>query len=77
MADFQAIADALIKGQAPKVKELVQSAIAEGVAPSEILSKGLIAGMSVIGEKFKKNEVYVPEVLIAARAMHDRHGRLF
>jgi 5-methyltetrahydrofolate--homocysteine methyltransferase len=70
MADFQAIADALIKGQAPKVKELVQSAIAEGVAPSEILSKGLIAGMSVIGEKFKKNEVYVPEVLIAARAMH-------
>ncbi len=70
MADFQAIADALIKGQAPKVKELVQSAIAEGAAPSDILSKGLIAGMAVIGEKFKKNEVYVPEVLIAARAMH-------
>ena len=70
MADLQAIADSLIKGQAPEVKELVKEAIDEGVSPAEILSKGLIAGMSVIGERFKKNEVYVPEVLIAARAMH-------
>jgi len=70
MADFQAIADALIKGQAPMVKELVTKAIDEGVNPGELLEKGLIAGMSVIGERFKKNEVYVPEVLIAARAMH-------
>jgi 5-methyltetrahydrofolate--homocysteine methyltransferase len=70
MADFQGIADALIKGQAPKVKELTQNAVNEGAAPGDILSKGLIAGMSIIGERFKKNEVYVPEVLIAARAMH-------
>ena len=70
MADFQAMADALIKGQAPKVKELVQAAIQEGAKPGDILSKGLIAGMAVVGERFKKNEVYVPEVLIAARAMH-------
>ncbi|MDP2984231.1 MAG: corrinoid protein [Candidatus Latescibacter sp.] len=70
MADFQAIADALIKGQAPKVKELVSAAINEGVKPGEILSGGLIAGMAVVGERFKKNEIYVPEVLIAARAMH-------
>jgi len=70
MADFQAIADNLIKGQAQQVKELVKAAIEEGTAPEEILSKGLIAGMSVVGERFKKNEVYVPEVLIAARAMH-------
>jgi len=70
MADLQAIADALIKGQAPKVKELVSAAIAEGLKPGEILAKGLIAGMSVVGERFKKNEIYVPEVLIAARAMH-------
>jgi 5-methyltetrahydrofolate--homocysteine methyltransferase len=70
MADLQAIADALIKGQAPKVKELVSAAIAEGLKPGEILTKGLIAGMSVVGERFKKNEIYVPEVLIAARAMH-------
>jgi len=70
MADFQAIADNLIKGQAQQVKELVKAAIEEGTAPEDILSKGLIAGMSVVGERFKKNEVYVPEVLIAARAMH-------
>ncbi|MFC1608377.1 corrinoid protein [Candidatus Latescibacterota bacterium] len=70
MADLQAIADALIKGQAPTVKEMVEKAIGEGVGPGEILEKGLIAGMSVIGARFKKNEVYVPEVLIAARAMH-------
>jgi len=70
MADLQGIADALIKGQAPAVKELVQEAIDEGVAPGDILEQGLIAGMNVIGVRFKKNEVYVPEVLIAARAMH-------
>ncbi|HUT64064.1 MAG TPA: corrinoid protein [Anaerolineae bacterium] len=70
MTDFHGIAEALMKGQAPKVKELVQAAVNEGVSPGDILSKGLIAGMSVIGERFKKNEVYVPEVLIAARAMH-------
>jgi len=70
MADFQGIAEALMKGQAPKVKELVQAAVNEGVSPGDILSKGLITGMSVIGARFKKNEVYVPEVLIAARAMH-------
>ena len=69
MADFQGIADALIKGQAPVVKELVQEAVNENVSPEEILIKGLIEGMSVIGVRFKKNEVYVPEVLIAARAM--------
>jgi len=70
MADFQAIADALIKGQAPTVKDLVSKAVGEGVNPGEILEKGLMAGMSVVGERFKKNEIYVPEVLIAARAMH-------
>jgi 5-methyltetrahydrofolate--homocysteine methyltransferase len=70
MADFQAIADALIKGQAPKVKEMVSAAVSEGIKPGEILSRGLIAGMAVVGERFKKNEIYVPEVLIAARAMH-------
>ncbi|MEI6846307.1 MAG: corrinoid protein [Candidatus Firestonebacteria bacterium] len=69
MADFKEIADAVIKGQAPKVKELVQKAVDEKVTASELLQKGLIAGMGFIGERFKKNEVYVPEVLIAARAM--------
>lgn len=70
MADFRAIADALKAGNAPKVKELVQAAVDEGVDPAEIVNNGLIVGMSEIGELFKRNEVYVPEVLIAARAMH-------
>ena len=70
MADLQGIADGLIKGQAQVVSDLVKKAVEEGVGPEEILTKGLIAGMNVIGARFKKNEVYVPEVLIAARAMH-------
>jgi len=70
MADTQAISESLQQGNAPKVRELVQQALDEGAAVREILDEGLIAGMSVIGEKFKRNEVYVPEVLIAARAMN-------
>jgi 5-methyltetrahydrofolate--homocysteine methyltransferase len=76
MADFQAISEALQAGKADKTKELVQAAIDEGAAVGEILEKGLIAGMSIIGAKFKKNEVYVPEVLIAARAMNAGMGLL-
>ena len=70
MADFKAIAEALKAGRAPVVKELVQAAVAEGVGAEDILNKGLIIGMGEIGELFKNNEVYVPEVLIAARAMY-------
>lgn len=69
MADLQAIAENIIKGQAPKVQELVQEALDEGTPVREILHDGLIAGMNVVGAKFKNNEFYVPEVLIAARAM--------
>lgn len=69
MADLQPLADALIKGDRNKVVELTKKAIAEKVAAKEILEKGLIAGMAVVGRRFKANEVYVPEVLIAARAM--------
>ncbi len=56
-------------GKAKIVKELVQQAIDEGANVEEILNEGLLAGMSVVGEKFKNNEIYVPEVLVAARAM--------
>ncbi len=69
MADLQAIADALIKGDRDTVANLTKAAIDEGLGPKEILEQGLIAGMSVVGVRFKANEVYVPEVLIAARAM--------
>lgn len=69
MTNFREIADFLKAGNAPKVKDLVQNAIDEGVEPADILNKSLIVGMGEIGELFKNNEVYVPEVLIAARAM--------
>jgi 5-methyltetrahydrofolate--homocysteine methyltransferase len=70
MADFNKISEMLQKGKAKDVEALVNQAVAENAAPGDILSKGLIAGMAIIGDKFKKNQVYVPEVLIAARAMH-------
>ncbi|MBD3378233.1 cobalamin-binding protein [candidate division KSB1 bacterium] len=69
MADLQQLADAVISGQAPKVEELTTEALDQGVSPTDVLNKGLIAGMQVVGVKFKNNEFYVPEVLIAARAM--------
>ena len=58
-----------MKGQVPKVKELIQTALDEGAGVEKILTEGLIAPMSVIGEQFKKEEIYLPEVLFAARAM--------
>ncbi|MCX8053128.1 MAG: corrinoid protein [Armatimonadetes bacterium] len=63
------MAQAIINGKAPDAKAITESALAEGMAPGEILNNGLVAGMNVVGEKFKNNEFYVPEVLIAARAM--------
>lgn len=70
MVNLQEVAESLIKGQAAKVKELVQQAVDDGTVPGKILRDGLIAGMNVVGTKFKANEFYIPEVLIAARAMH-------
>ena len=64
------ISTLLQQGRAPKVKEKVQEALDQGISAKDILEEGLLSGMSVIGEKFKNNEVYVPEVLIAARAMN-------
>ena len=64
------ISENLQKGKAKVVKELVQQAIDEGIPVQQILNDGLLAGMDVVGEKFKNNEVFVPEVLVAARAMN-------
>lgn len=64
------ISDFLQKGRAKNVKQLVQQAMDDGMDPKEILNDGLLSGMMKIGEKFKKNEVFVPEVLVAARAMN-------
>lgn len=70
MSILEEISVLLQQGRAPKVQELVSQAIEEGISPKDILENGLLDGMSIIGEKFKNNEVFVPEVLIAARAMN-------
>ena len=66
---LEQLAKELFAGNAKGVAELTNKALAEGLKPSEVLNSGLIKGMSEVGVKFKANEIYVPEVLIAARAM--------
>lgn len=68
--NLQDISLKLQVGKAKDVKLLVQQAIDEGIPAQTILQEGLLSGMSIIGEKFKNNEVFVPEVLVAARAMN-------
>lgn len=70
MSILNEISQYLQQGRAKNVKELVQKAIDDGMDAKTILEEGLLSGMSIIGAKFKNNEVYVPEVLIAARAMN-------
>jgi 5-methyltetrahydrofolate--homocysteine methyltransferase len=69
MADLETLADAIIKGDQNTAVEITRSAIDEGAEAKAILNNGLIAGMDVVGGRFKRNEVYIPEVLISARAM--------
>ena len=70
MALIQEISELLQKGKAKNVKQLVQQALDENMDPREILNDGLLSGMMTIGAKFKNNEVFVPEVLLPARAMN-------
>ena len=70
MSTLLEISEQLQKGKSKIVKELVERAIAEGIPAAQILNEGLLDGMNIIGGKFKNNEVYVPEVLVAARAMN-------
>ena len=74
--DLQDISLQLQAGKAKNVKSLVQQAIDEGIPAQKILEEGLLSGMNVIGEKFKNNEIFVPEVLVAARAMNMGVGLL-
>jgi len=69
MPDYALVNQLLYEGNAGEVERLTKEALAEGRTAQEILNEGLIAGMSVVGEDFKHNVLYVPEVLIAARAM--------
>ena len=70
MSILTEISTNLQQGKAKAVKQLVQQAEDEGLPVQQILNEGLLDGMSVVGEKFKNNEVFVPEVLVAARAMN-------
>ena len=67
---FETIKTELQKGNSDKVVEQVNILLGKEIVPKDILDKGLIAGMDVIGDKFKKNKVFIPEVMIAAKAMH-------
>lgn len=66
---FSEIAERLVKGDAPVVKALAEKALGQNIPAVKILNDGLVSGMNVVGEKFKNNEFFIPEVLIAARAM--------
>ncbi len=76
MADLQAMADAVERGDRDAAVQTVQDALAAGLEPEQILNEGLISAMSSVGEKFRNNEVFIPEVLIAARAMNSAMGIL-
>ncbi len=69
MVDLKALADAIIKGDQNAAVDITRAALDEGTPAESVLNDGLIAGMDVVGASFKKNEIYIPEVLIAARAM--------
>ncbi|MBN2020400.1 MAG: corrinoid protein [Sedimentisphaerales bacterium] len=69
MADLKALAEAVIKGDAVTAMKMTKEALAEKMPAEKILNEGLIGGMEILGVRFKNNEVYIPEVLIAARAM--------
>jgi 5-methyltetrahydrofolate--homocysteine methyltransferase len=69
MADLKALAEAVIRGDQATAVNVTKEALKDKTAPKEILDQGLIAGMDTVGARFKNNEIYIPEVLIAARAM--------
>ncbi|HOM82879.1 MAG TPA: B12-binding domain-containing protein, partial [Armatimonadota bacterium] len=70
------LAQYVIDGNAQKAKETTDEALAQNVPVADIINKGLVAGMQVVGQKFKCNEFYIPEVLIAARAMKQSMEKL-
>jgi 5-methyltetrahydrofolate--homocysteine methyltransferase len=70
MAKYQDLADAIIMGDNIASREIAEKLVKDGVPATKILNEGLMPGMNIVGKKFKANEMYIPEVLIAARAMH-------
>jgi len=70
MAKYQELANSIITGDNVKSKKITQKLVNKGINPTEILNDGLIPGMDIVGEKFSAGEYFIPEMLIAARAMH-------
>ncbi|MDP8297988.1 MAG: corrinoid protein [Candidatus Orphnella occulta] len=70
MPNWTTLHDAILNGDIASTPKLVEEAISDGATPEDVLEKGLIAGMADVGAKFKANDIFVPEVLIAAKAMH-------
>ena len=70
MEIFDKIADEVLKGNSAPVEELVNEALSQDISAEKILNKGLVGGMSIVSEKFKNNEIFIPEVLVSARAMN-------
>lgn len=69
MANFEDLSKSVISGNIAKVKKLTQALIDEGAAPLDIINQGLIGGMGIVGARFKNGEMFVPEVLVAAKSM--------
>jgi len=69
VVNYEGLSNAVIKGSVKQVVEATQAAIAEGAEPMEIIQKGLTAGITIVGQRFKACEMYVPEVLMSAKAM--------
>ncbi len=67
---FEKLAERLMAGKIDEVKELSQQALDQGAAPRDIIDKGLLAGMDVVGKRFKAGDMFIPEVLLCARCMH-------
>jgi len=68
---FQALQDAVVAGDRQTAKAITEKALEAGDDPLEIIESGLVPGMGIVGDRFKKNEVFVPEMLVAARAMKE------
>lgn len=71
MAELETLSDVVSRGNRAEAKKITQELIDAGMAPGEVLDRGLIPGMKIIGDKFKNNQAFVPEMLIAARAMKE------
>ncbi|MBL7177767.1 MAG: corrinoid protein [Desulfobacteraceae bacterium] len=69
MTKLEELAESLIEGQEDKVAELTKMALAEGIGATEIMNNGLMAGMNVVGARFKEADIFIPEVMLAAKAM--------